>query len=245
MNYLDIFLSRSQWTSWHDILCDVSLWFFSNLLRTVLWWCVNASRWIILVFWQMSHKDLSLCSAGSLIVNYLGILFGIWWWIISLCCWMTYGELCRYFVGCLMASNSVFCQMSHSTLFWYMLDVSQRIMLVFCQMSQGTLTWYFVWCLTVNYFSILSDVRWRNMLVFCLMSQGEFSRYSVRCLTVNYWYFVRCLTVNYFDILLDVSWWIISVFIWMPDCKLCLYFVGCLMVNFLGMVSEILKQQSN
>jgi len=31
----------------------------------------------------------------------------------------------------------------------------------------------------------------------------------------------------------------------MPDCKLCLYFVGCLMVNFLGMVSEILKQQSN
>jgi hypothetical protein len=183
MNYLDIFSSRSQWTSWLVILWDVSLWFFLNLLRTVLWWHVS-----------MPHGELSWCSgrclttisAGCLIANYLGILLGVWWWITSLCCWMTHDDLCRYFVGCLMANNSVFCQMSHSTLSWCMLDVSQRIMSVFCQMSQGTLTSYFVWCLTVNLFSILLDVRWRNMLVFCLMSHGKFSRYSVRCSTVNY-----------------------------------------------------------
>jgi len=39
--------------------------------------CVDASWQIILVFWWMSHNDLSLCSAGYLIVNYLGILLDV------------------------------------------------------------------------------------------------------------------------------------------------------------------------
>jgi hypothetical protein len=36
--------------------------------------CVDVSQQIILVFWQISHNILSLCSAGCLIANYLGIL---------------------------------------------------------------------------------------------------------------------------------------------------------------------------
>jgi len=146
--------------------------------------CVDASRWIILVFFRMSHNELSRCSTWCLIASYLGILSDVWWWIISVCCWMSHGRLCQYFVGCLMVNNSVFWQMTHGTLSRYMPNVSWWIMSVFCRMSQGTLTWYFVWCLRVNYFSILSDVGWQIMLVFCLI-HGEFSQYSVIWLTVN------------------------------------------------------------